>query len=94
MRSSPTFPARPMARSKRRRFGATLHERDHDDPTTISLRVYPSRRQLEVVKAICASRVAACIPQHWRALPARAKPDLLPIARQNDHARLAWRKPK
>jgi hypothetical protein len=34
--------------------------------------------------------VAACIPQHWRALPAPANPDLLPIAHQNDHARIAW----
>ena len=33
---------------------------------------------------------AACIPQNWRALPARANPDLLPIAHQNDQTRLAW----
>src|SRR5579864_7983322 len=60
-------------------------------PPTISLRVDPivppngGRRS-----DLRPHGVAAYIPRHWRAIPTRANPDLLSIARQNDHARLAW----
>src|SRR5258708_24588621 len=60
-------------------------------PPTISLRVSPIAPPIRGRRSdLRPHSVAACIPQHWRALPARANPDLLPIAHQNDHARLAW----
>ena len=63
-------------------------------PPTISLRVSPIAPPIGGRRSDLRPRsVAACIPQHWRALPARANPDLLPIAHQNDHARLAWLQP-
>ncbi len=60
---------------------------------TISLRVSPIAPPIGGRRSDLyhPHAVAACIPQHWRALPAQANPDLLPIAHQNDHARLAWR---
>src|SRR5271167_4854357 len=60
-------------------------------PPTISLRVYPIALPIGGRRSdLRRHGVAAFIPRHWRALPARANPDLLPIACQNDHARLAW----
>src|SRR5271166_247894 len=59
-------------------------------PLTISLRVYPIAPPIGGRRSDLRHHgVVARIPQHWRAHPARANPDLLPIARQNDHARLA-----
>ena len=60
-------------------------------PPTISLRVYPIAPPIGGPRSdLRPHGVAAFIPRHWRALPARANLDLLPIACQNDHARLAW----
>ena len=93
MRVSPTFPAAanglgPKAAVWVRHFmSATMTIQP-----AISFASLPSRRQLEVVEAICAltpSRPASlatlCAP------PRETSPDLLPITHQNDHhARLAW----
>ena len=59
-------------------------------PPTISLRVYPIALPIGGRRSdLRPHAVAAFIPRHWRALSAQANPDLLPIACQNDHARLA-----
>ena len=65
--------------------------RDHDDPTNnLASRLSHRAANWRSSKRFAPSRRRAFIPRHRRALPVRANPDLLPIARQNDHARLAW----
>src|ERR1700678_3746563 len=60
-------------------------------PPTISIRVSPIAPPIGGRRSdLRPHGVAACIPQHWRALPARGNPYFLPIAHQNDQALLAW----
>src|SRR5471030_2980789 len=61
-------------------------------PPTISLRVYPVAPPIGGRRSDLRPRGgSACILQHWRAPSTRANPDLLPIVRQNHHARLGPR---
>src|ERR1700722_9105903 len=83
----PTASVREAAVLGRHFISATM-----TTPPPIALRVYPIAPPIGGRRSdLRPHAVAACIPQHWRARLARANPDFLPIAHQNDHARLAWR---